>query len=411
MAEPTEEHVRAIAGAFERSIALLGKALRKDVGPARPTLKPERAASASSAEHSSQPASAPQSGSSALERLRAAARQSSAVDTQPAESEPAHRAQPAAQMSALERLRAAARQSSAVDAQPAESMSALERLRAAARQSPADDSAHRAKTSAQETSAMRREPAKPVGQAETATQAAGAKREAVQPAQDLSKQAEEAPRKTGETAALSAIQRLRQRAQTLPPHRPAHREEERQGAPLVKGGPLVPRGYPSKDLWPDDHRPPGSYFSLDDWERAARGNAAEGSPAEYGVVEVLTARGSVLMRVPRAHTVRRFERVGKQVVTREEVRCTAGIDPEKDAIKLFFSRVFDRCMIVLPDARPRFPGAVEPHRHRHDKYEFLVIRPRAHYLSADSEESFFCNSRWVSENLEPQPQATGPAPG
>ena len=391
MAEPTEEHVRAIAGALERHIVLLGKALRKDVGPARPTLKPERAASASPAEHGFQPASAPQSGASALERLRAAARQSSTVDTQPAESEPAHRAQPAAQMSALERLRAAARQS------------------------PADDSAHRAKTSAQETaaqtSAMRRESAKPAGQAETATQAAGAKREAVQPAQDLSKQAEEAPRKTGETAALSAIQRLRQRAQTLPPHRPARREEERRGVPLVKGGPLVPRDYPSKDLWPDDHRPPGSYFSLDDWERAARGNAAEGSPAEYAVVEVLTARGSVLMRVPRAHTVRRFERVGKQVVTRKEVRCTAGIDPEKDAIKLFFGRVFDRCMIVLPDARPRFPGAVEPHRHRHDKYEFLVIRPRAHYLSADSEESFFCNSRWVSENLEPQPQATGPNPG
>lgn len=210
--------------------------------------------------------------------------------------------------------------------------------------------------------------------------------------------------------AVSAIERLRELSRVMAPKRLERREDDRLGEPLVGGGPRPPLNYPSAEHWPDDRRPPGSRYSAQEWAQAAAGSEGasdsastlEQKEAEYAVVEVLGAHGSVLMRLPRAFRFKHYERQGKHVVERDSVRYTAGADPQRDAAGILFGQAFDGCMIVLPDARPDFPGAIEPRKHRHGKHEFWVIRPRHHYLDAMSNESFFCNARWVAQDSDPE---------
>lgn len=205
---------------------------------------------------------------------------------------------------------------------------------------------------------------------------------------------------------LSAVQRLRQKAAGLAPKRLERREDERRGAPLVPGGPALPVDYPDAAQWPDDDRPPGSRYSAEQWALAAKGQGAEEAldaqrPDAYAVIEVLGAAGSVLMRIPRVQRIKTYERQGGQIVEKSVNRLASGVDEAPSESALFFGQVFDRCLIVMPDAHPAFPGAVEGKRHRHGHHDFWVIRPRAHYLDAQSLQSFWCGARWSSEGAEP----------
>lgn len=414
MATRNDTKPQDAAASLSRHIALLGKALGKDIALAHPVLTQPLAAEQGvdkgmdkGAEVAVEvPAARATRGSSALERLRAHARRAPATPTPGASTGPTAPAaanQPHGQPPSADPTPAAGEPP---ERQVAASKNPLQALREAAQRE------------AQRESGQWRAPAPmPVIGPDGGDDEDDAHAHAFDPEELASRpahRASDAPTTSAgrltAPSALSAMERLRQKAQTLPPRRLERREDERQGEPLVPGGPRAPREYPSTEAWPDDLRPPGSRYSLQEWEVAARGSAEEGAPDEYAVMEVLAAAGSVLMRVPRAFTVRHVERMGKQVITREETRLTAGADPQQDAAKLFFGQTFDRCLIVLPDARPDFPGAIEPRRHRHGEHEFWVIRPRAHYLEVDSNESFLCNARWVSDTEEPDLRDAGPAP-
>lgn len=177
----------------------------------------------------------------------------------------------------------------------------------------------------------------------------------------------------------SALQRLRELASRLPPKQLERREVEHWREPLVPGGPRVPANYPGADAWPGDDLPPGSLHDEQAWQEARLDEMGR----RCAVVEVLGQRGSFLMRLP------------------HEQDCST----DEQRIGAFFGQAFDGCMVVLPKARPRFVGAIEPRKHHQGSQEFWVIRPRRDYLDASSSRSYLVGARWRAESRGAGPES------
>ena len=181
----------------------------------------------------------------------------------------------------------------------------------------------------------------------------------------------------------AVLQRLRELASSLPPKQLERREVERWRDPMVPGGPRVPADYPDAQAWPSDDLPPGSLHDERTWQEAR----IDEHGRRCAVVEVLSERGSFLMQLPHEQD--------------------ASTDEQK--VGALFGQAFDGCIVVLPKARPRFAGAIEPCKHRQGSQEFWVIRPRRDYLDASKSRSYLVGARWQAEShlpyTEPETQA------
>jgi len=190
----------------------------------------------------------------------------------------------------------------------------------------------------------------------------------------------------------SSVDRLRETARGLAPKRLESRDNDQWAAPLINGGAKLPATYPDEVIWPSNSRPPGSLHDDVAWwcaktDKTPEDYAAldEGSrdrvSATAWVMEIMGAVGSVLMRIPKQ----------------------APDGTQANGAGAPFGQMFDSTMLVIQDGRPRFAGAAEPRRHRHGETPFWVIRPRSHYLEADTMQSLYCNATWTSRTQEVSP--------
>jgi len=209
-----------------------------------------------------------------------------------------------------------------------------------------------------------------------------------------SRVAKQAPAQQGPTEgrAFSSVDRLRKTAQGIAPKRLESRDNDQWSEPLVKGGAKLPKGYPDEMAWPSNLRPPGSLQDDAAWWCAKTGK----SPDEYTaldegarskvaasawVVEIMGPDGSALMCIPKS---------------------APDGTPNKSA-GAPFGEMFNASMLVVQDGRPSFAAAAEPKRHRHGEQFFWVIRPRDHYLEANTMQSLYCNATWASQ-AQSQPE-------